>query len=107
MEASENITLHRTCGDTDSIVLVLRTLTSNGLLPVPDAAAVEMHVKEGNTVHDVPGVAKGNGSGTFLFNPASILSLVGSFHYEIEVQEGPDLVYTIARGMLVCAAELA
>lgn len=104
MEAMENITLSRTQGDTDRIILILEVRTESGLDFVDDAAAVTMHIKT-VPVTTIAATAKGTGVGIFYVPTTTIVDLCGTFDYEVQVNDGAS-EYTIARGILICNPEI-
>lgn len=107
MKPQLNVELYRTEGDTDYIGVSLRIRTDEGQEYVADDAVVTLHIDTGEEITPViNGIPRGDSKGVFLFPTDSIVSLVGVFNIEIQVDDG-EAVYTIAAGTLTCFPQIA
>jgi hypothetical protein len=105
MKAAENVDLYRTAGDTDELSVICTYEDDAGTIIVADDATVEMHVQSSDVI-TIAGTAKGDASGTYLFEPTDILDLVGHYKYEVQIDDGDD-IFTVARGKIVAKPEIA
>ena len=106
MKPQEGPDIERTLGDTIPISILCKILSDSGTAVVPDAATVKFQA-DGPTTAVISGAAKGDASGTFLFDPADINSWpAGTYEYEVEVHDG-TYEQTIGYGNLVLRDEIA
>jgi len=106
VKAAERVNLSRTVGDTDPFLLKLTVRDDDIINPVPDNAAVAMHIAT-VPVTTLAGTSNNTGDGRFSFATSSIEDLVaGNYSYEIEVTDG-GVEYTVARGRIGNIAQIA
>lgn len=104
MKPQKGPELRRTQNDTDRISLLCKIVTDAGSTVVSDAHTVTLHVRT-SPATVITGTPKGDASGTFLFDPATIKHLVGKFDCEVQVDDG-DYVQTIGEFRLNQRAEI-
>lgn len=98
--------IYRTQNDTDKISLTCQIITDDGTVLVADDDTVTLHVAGPETV-TIEGSAKGDDSGTFLFDPADIKAWPrGKYEFEVQVNDG-TYVQTIGTGRIVQRNEIA
>lgn len=106
MKPQEGPDIERTIGDTIPISILCKILSDSGTAIVSDAATVTFHA-DGPTTALIDGTAKGDDSGTFLFDPEDINSWpAGTYEYEVQVNDG-TYEQTIGYGNLVLRDEIA
>lgn len=108
MKPKTDVIVYRTQNDTDLMSFVLQVKNDAGTEFVADADAVAMYVDTPDDVVTIAGVAKGDDSGTFTFDPADIKEHYGNMPFEIEVTCDADgTIYTVARGTIRAYREIA
>ena len=99
MKAASAVSIFRSVGDGDPILVSLRYQTESGEVAVPDSASVDLRVKVGAAVLVFAGVGKGSGSGIWAFAPAGLPVTPGRLPYSIAVTVD-GYSYTHGRGAI-------
>lgn len=97
------ITLYRTDGDTDALVVALAKRTETGVTYVAAAATATLTLEGGDTV---AGVAGADGTGLFGFSPALVPAGAGDTAFDIAVTESGTTA-TYATGIIRTLAQVA
>jgi hypothetical protein len=105
MKAATGITIFRTAGDQDPVLVHLVKTTDAGDVVAGNAAVTTLRVRDGATLISIAGAAQGGGSGIFAFSPATLPATAGRRMYTVEVTEGGIMVVW-ARGILDIAGAL-
>ncbi|AXQ93409.1 hypothetical protein LV780_06025 [Cereibacter azotoformans] len=102
MKSASGHTIHRTDGDTVPLLVRLAMLTDGGEVAVGDAAQVELLVGAAGAMQAIPGVARGDGQGVFLFPVSSLPAGAGRWPFAIRVAEAAGAA-VLARGTILTA----
>lgn len=107
MKPQTNVIIYRTQNDTDVLSFVLKVRTDDGIENVSDDDEVSLHVETSDGIIEITGTPKGDASGTFYFNPATIKQFAETMRFELQVTRDSDgIIYTAATGTLVSTEEL-
>lgn len=104
MDIKNNYIIRRTQNDTDPICTTLIVVDNSGKSFVSDDSITELHIATHPAI-SITGIPKGNDSGIFCFPTIDLTGLIGTYPFEIEVNDLTS-IYTIGKGRIIFTSEI-